>query len=131
MGRHLLKYLFMKRQFSRAILSITFRMLSSLNKWDISALWFRKHIIRRAFFCETNSLLIKFKFCAQTSDEYYKWGSNIVWYIDFRVFLSIKSLNLDKIPFALINSIAISEICCFQLRFSSIFIPKYFTEFVG
>ena len=129
-GRHLLKYLFMKRQFSRAILSITFRMLSSVNKGNTWALWFRKYIIRKDFFCETNNLLIEFKCCAQTSEECYKWGSNILWYIDFRVFLSIKYLNLDKIPFALFNSIAISEVCCFQLRYSSIFIPRYFTEFV-
>ena len=52
-------------------------------------------------------------------------------YSEFRVFLSIKCLNLDKIPFALFKLIAVSEICCFQLRFSSIFIPRYFTEFVG
>ena len=34
-------------------------------------------------------------------------------YIDFRVFLSIECLNLDKTAFALFNLIAISEICCF------------------
>ena len=37
-GRHLLKYLFMKRQFSRTLLSGSFRMLSSLNKGDVWAL---------------------------------------------------------------------------------------------
>ena len=34
--RNLLKYLFMNRQYSGAILSGNFRMLSSLNKGDLS-----------------------------------------------------------------------------------------------
>ena len=38
---------------------------------------------------KTNSLLIEFEFYAQTSEEKYKRGSNIVWYIDFRVFYKI------------------------------------------
>ena len=130
-GRHFLKYLFMKRQFSTAILSGNFRILRSLNKGDVWALRFRKYVIRKDFFCKTNNLLIEFEFCVQTSKEYYKSGSYIAWYIDFRVFLGIKCPNVDKIPFVLFNLIAISEICCFQLRFSSIFIPRYFPEFVG
>ena len=36
-------------------------------------------------------------------------GSNIASYIDVRVFLSIKCLNLDKIAFALFNLIAYQE----------------------
>ena len=46
-------------------------------------------------------------------------------------FLSIRSLNLDKTVFALLNLIAISEVYCFQLRFSSIFMLQYFTVLVG
>ena len=49
-GRHLLKYLLIKRQFSRVILSGNFRMLSSLNKvlqntYDNLRTKFSKHII--------------------------------------------------------------------------------------
>ena len=39
--------------------------------------------------------------------------------------------NLDKISFALFNVLAISQIYSFKLRFSSISIPRYFTELVG
>lgn len=34
-GRNLMKYLFMKRQVSRTILSGNFKMLDSLNKGDV------------------------------------------------------------------------------------------------
>ena len=59
----------MKRQFSRAILSSNFRMLDSLNKGDVWALWLQKYIILMNFFCKTKALLIEFKFCVQTSEE--------------------------------------------------------------
>ena len=44
-------------------------MLSSLNKGDVWALWFRKYIIHNVFFWKTNSLLIEFEFCAQTIEQ--------------------------------------------------------------
>ena len=68
-GRNLLKYLFIKRLFSRAILSGKFRMFDSLNKGDVWSLRLRQYIIRKDFFFKTKGLLIEFKFCAQTSEE--------------------------------------------------------------
>ena len=59
----------MKRQFSGTILSGNFRMLDSLNKGDVWALQLQKYVILEDFFCKTKSLLIEFKFCAQTSEE--------------------------------------------------------------
>ena len=102
----------------RTTSSNNFGMLDSLNKGDVRAIQFQKYIIRRDFFCKTKSVLIEFVFCAQTSDKLHKWGSNTAWYIDFRVFLSIKCLNIDKIAFGMFNLIAISEICLFQLTLS-------------
>ena len=102
----------------RTTSSDNFGMLDSLNKEDVRAIQFQKYIIRMDFFCKTKSVLIEFVFCAQTSDKLHKWGSNTAWYIDFRAFLSIKCLNIDKIAFGLFNLIAISEICLFQLTLS-------------
>ena len=120
----MLKYLIMKRQFSRAILSGNFTMLSSLNKGDVWALWFRKYIISKDFFCKTNS---QNKLNLDFVPKQVKNNRN-----GFQILhdILIKCLNLDKMPFGLFNLIAISEICCFHLRFPSMFIPRYFTEFV-
>ena len=72
-----------------------------------------------------------FEFCAQTSEEWHKWGPNTGSNIDFRVFLSMKCFSLVWIAFPLFNFVATSEICCSQLRFSSVFTTTYFTESVG
>ena len=48
-----------------------------------------------------------------------------------KFFLSIMCFNLDNIVFAMFKLIARSLICCFHLRFSSLFIRRYFTEFTG
>ena len=69
MGRSLLKILYMKRQFSRAILSRNFRMLDSINKRDVWALRLRKYIILKDFFSKAKNLLTEFKFSAQTIEE--------------------------------------------------------------
>ena len=69
MGRNLLKYLFMKMQFSRAILLGNVRMLDSLNIGDVWALRLRKYIIHKDLFCKTKSFSIEFKVSAQTSEE--------------------------------------------------------------
>ena len=62
---------------------------------------------------QVNSVLTEFEVCAQTNEEDYKWGLSISWYIDFRVFLSVKCINLKKIVLAFFHLIAISEICYF------------------
>ena len=68
-GRSSLKYLSMKRQFPRTILSANFEMLDSLDKGDVWAFWFWKYIICKNFFCKTKHWILNFKFCAQTSEE--------------------------------------------------------------
>ena len=67
-GRNFVE-IFMKRQFSRAILWDNFRILDSLNEGDIWALQFRKYIICEDFFLKAKRLLIEHEFCAQTSEK--------------------------------------------------------------
>ena len=59
----------MKGQFFRAVLSGNFRKLDSLNIGDVRAIQPRRYMIRQNFFCKAKILLIKFKFCAKTSEE--------------------------------------------------------------
>ena len=64
MGRNLMKYLFMKRQVSRTILSGNFKMLDSLNKGDVLVSWFRRYVICKDVFCKAKSFSIEFEFSA-------------------------------------------------------------------
>ena len=78
MGKTLLKYSFIKRQFSWAILSATFKKLDFLDNCDLWSEWLRKCISQINFSCKIKSLKIEFEFCEQTREEC-KWGSNVAW----------------------------------------------------
>ena len=49
----------------------------------------------------------------------------------FKVFWSTKCLILESITFALLSLADIPSMCAFQVKCSSIFTPRYFTELVG